>query len=164
MTRNVLGYEFDSAARLSKRPGSMWNCLWWHALKKSPGINRKSRVSYPGTGFLSCAKWPFLTKNHYNGLIKSLNQYSCVSTPFKQFPLHTPHAATQYMPAFMQLHLIAWHWRSPSLKLQQIILRKLSVAIWGWVTILASIFLNYQTPIPIWGALRFLTNNLVMSP
>ena len=39
--------------RLSKRLGSVWNCLWEHALKRSPGINRKSIVSYPGPGFLS---------------------------------------------------------------------------------------------------------------
>ena len=53
MARNALGLEFGSAARLSKRPGSVWNCLWGHALKRSPGINSKSRVSYPGPGFLS---------------------------------------------------------------------------------------------------------------
>ena len=47
----------------------MWNCLWGHALKRSPGINRKSRVSYPGPGFLSSATWPSLPKKHYNGLI-----------------------------------------------------------------------------------------------
>ena len=29
-----------------------------HALKRSPGINRKSRVLYPGPGFLSSATWP----------------------------------------------------------------------------------------------------------
>ena len=46
----------------------MWNCLWGHALKRSPGINRKSRVSYPGPGFLSSATWPWLPKKHYNGL------------------------------------------------------------------------------------------------
>ena len=33
MTCNALGLEFDSAVRLSKRPGSVWNCLWGHALK-----------------------------------------------------------------------------------------------------------------------------------
>ena len=55
--------EFDSAARLSKRPGSVWNCLWGHAL------NRKSRVLYPSTGFLYSATWPLLPKKHYNGLI-----------------------------------------------------------------------------------------------
>ena len=27
------GYKFDSAARLSKRPGNIRNCLWGHALK-----------------------------------------------------------------------------------------------------------------------------------
>ena len=68
MARNALGLEFGSAARLSKRPGSVWNCLWGHALKRSPGINRKRRVSYPGPGFLSSATWPSLPKKHYNGL------------------------------------------------------------------------------------------------
>ena len=33
MTRNALGLQFDSAVRLSKRPGSVWNCLWGHTLK-----------------------------------------------------------------------------------------------------------------------------------
>ena len=69
MARNALGKKFDSAAGLSKRLGSMWNCLWGHALKRSPGINRKSRVLYRGTGFLSSATWPSLPKKHYNGLI-----------------------------------------------------------------------------------------------
>ena len=68
MTRNALGLEIGSAARLSKRPGSVWNCLWGHALKGSPVINRKSRVSYPGPGFLSSATWPSLLKKHYKGL------------------------------------------------------------------------------------------------
>ena len=68
---HALGLEFDSAARLSKRPGSVWNCLWGNALKRSPGINLKSRVSNPGPGFLSSATWPSLPKKHYynnNGL------------------------------------------------------------------------------------------------
>ena len=59
---------FGSAAQLSKRPGSVWNCLWRHALKRSPGIICKSRVSYPGPGFLSSATWSSLLKKHYNGL------------------------------------------------------------------------------------------------
>ena len=50
-------------------PGSVWNCLWGHALKRSHRINRKSRVSYPGPGFLFSASWPLLPKKHYNGLI-----------------------------------------------------------------------------------------------
>ena len=54
--------------QLSKRPGSVWNCLWGNALKRSPGIIRKSRVSYPGPGFLSSATWPLLPKKHYYGL------------------------------------------------------------------------------------------------
>ena len=49
--------------------GSVWNCLWGQALKRSPGINRESRVSYPGPGFLSSATRPLLPKMHYNGLI-----------------------------------------------------------------------------------------------
>ena len=63
---HALGLEFDSAARLSKRLGSVWNCLWGYALKRSPGFIRKSRVSYPGPG--SSATWPSLPKKHYNGL------------------------------------------------------------------------------------------------
>ena len=50
---------------MSKRPGSVWTCPWGHALQRSPGINRKSRVSYPGPGFLSSAAWPSLPKKHY---------------------------------------------------------------------------------------------------
>ena len=69
---HALGLEFDSAAQLSKRPGSVWNCLWGNALKRSPGIIRKSRVSYPGPGFLSSATWPSLPKKHYNGLNRKL--------------------------------------------------------------------------------------------
>ena len=61
--------EFDSATRLSKRQGSVWNCLWGHALKRSPGINRKITVLYPGLGFLSCTTWSSMPKKHYNGLI-----------------------------------------------------------------------------------------------
>ena len=56
---------------MSKRPNSVWNCLWKHALKRSHGINRKSRVSNSGPGFLSSATWPSLPIKHYNGLIKS---------------------------------------------------------------------------------------------
>ena len=44
-------------------------CLLGHALKKSPGINRKSRVLYPDPVFLSSATWHSLPKKHYNGLI-----------------------------------------------------------------------------------------------
>ena len=65
---HALGLEFGSAAQLSKRPGSVWNCLWGNALKRSPGIIRKSRISYPGPGFLFSATWPSLPKKHYNGL------------------------------------------------------------------------------------------------
>ena len=45
--------------KLSKRSGSVWNCLWGNALKRSPGIIRMSRVSYPIPGFLSSATWLF---------------------------------------------------------------------------------------------------------
>ena len=61
-----------SAARQSKRAGSVWNCLWGHALNKSPGINRKSGVLYLGPGVLSSATWPSLPKTHYNGLTNQL--------------------------------------------------------------------------------------------
>ena len=79
---HALVLEFGSAARLSKRPDSVWNCLWGNALKRSPGIIRKSRVSYPGPGFLSSATWPSLPKKHYNGLnqtklIYHVSDYNC---------------------------------------------------------------------------------------
>ena len=69
---HALGLEFGSAAQLYKRPGSVWNCLWANALKRSPGIIRKSRVSYPGPGFLSSATWHSLPKKHYNGLNQTI--------------------------------------------------------------------------------------------
>ena len=72
---HALGLEFGSAARLSKRPGSVRNCLWGNALKRSPGIIRKSRVSHPGPGFLSSATWPSLPKKHYNGLNKKKTNF-----------------------------------------------------------------------------------------
>ena len=72
------------AAQLSKRPGSVWNCLWGNAFKRSPGIIRKSRVSYSVPGFLSSATWPSLPKKHYrpNGLkqTKPIYIYICTSS------------------------------------------------------------------------------------
>ena len=82
MARNALGLEFGSAARLSKRPDSVLNCLWRHALKRSPGINRKSRVSYPGPAFLSIATWPSLPKKDYNGLINQSETDLFFSWPY----------------------------------------------------------------------------------
>ena len=80
---HALGLEFGSAAQLSKRPGSVLNCLWGNALKRSPGIIRKSRVSYPGPGFLSSATWPSLPKKHYNGLNQTKpNQTKFISAHF----------------------------------------------------------------------------------
>ena len=78
---HALGLEFVSAANLSKRPGSVWNCLWGNTLKRSPGIIRKSRVSYPGPGFLSSATWPSLLKKQYNGLnqTKHIHEYPSLS-------------------------------------------------------------------------------------
>ena len=72
---HALGLEFGSAAQLSKRPGSVWNCLWGNALKRSPGIIRKSRVSHPVPGFLTSATWPSLPKKHYNGLYHTIIPY-----------------------------------------------------------------------------------------
>ena len=74
---HALGLEFGSAAQLSKRPGSVWNCLWENVLKSCPGIIRKSRVSYPGPGFLSSATWISLPKKHYNG-INQTKQNKCI--------------------------------------------------------------------------------------
>ena len=65
---HALGLEFGSASQLSKRLGSVLNCLWGNALKRSPGIIHKRWVSYPGPGFLSSATRPSLPKKHYNGL------------------------------------------------------------------------------------------------
>ena len=75
MACNALGLEFGSAARLSKRLGSVWNCLRGHALKRSTWISRKNRVSYPGPGFLSSATSPLLPKKHSNGLINQSRIY-----------------------------------------------------------------------------------------
>ena len=58
--------------------GSVWNCLWGHALKIYPGINRKCRVSYPDPGFLSSATWPSLLKKHYNGLNQTKPNHVCI--------------------------------------------------------------------------------------
>ena len=87
---HALGLEFGSAAQLSKRPGSVWNCLWGNALKRSPGIIRKSRVSYPGPGFLSSATWSLLPKKHYNGLNKQTNNQKQQWTNKNQTILTTP--------------------------------------------------------------------------
>ena len=76
---HALGLEFGSAAKLSKRPGSVWNCLWGNALKRSPGIIRKSRVLYPGPGFLSSATWPLLPKKYYNGLNQTKSDTKLIS-------------------------------------------------------------------------------------
>ena len=75
---HALGFEFGSAAQLSRRPGSVWNCHWGNALKRSPEIIRKSRVSYPGPGFLFSATWPSLPKKHYNGLNQTIYICMCV--------------------------------------------------------------------------------------
>ena len=83
---HVIGSEFGSAAQMSKRPGSVWNCLWGNALKIYPGIIRKSRVLYPGPGFLSSATWPSLPKKHYNGLNQTKNLiYPCSIYTFQRF-------------------------------------------------------------------------------
>ena len=66
---HALGLEFGSAAQLSKRPGSVLNCLWGNALKRSPGIIRKSRVSYPGPGFLSSATYNGLNQTKPNRMV-----------------------------------------------------------------------------------------------
>ena len=56
MARYALGLEFGSAARLSKRPGSVLNCLWGHAVKRSLEINRKSMVFYSVLVSVPCPK------------------------------------------------------------------------------------------------------------
>ena len=79
-----------------QKAGSVWYCLWGNALKRSPGIIRKSRVSYPSPGFLSSATWPSLPKKHYNGLNQTKpNQsyFSSVITPL----VITTHPKYKYM-------------------------------------------------------------------
>ena len=77
--------EFDSATRLSKKLGSVWNRLWGHTLKRSPGINRKSRVLYSGPGFLFSAAWPSMPKKHSKGLI--INREIATSNSSKVAPI-----------------------------------------------------------------------------
>ena len=84
---HALGLEFGRAAQLSKRPGSVWNCLRGNALKRSPWIIRKSRVSYPVPGFLSSATWPSLPKKHYNGLNQTKPNHAHIYC-FKLFRTH----------------------------------------------------------------------------
>ena len=55
-----------------------------NALKRSPGIIRKSRVSYPGPGFLSSATWPSLPKKHYNGLNQTKPKLNLLKTKEQQ--------------------------------------------------------------------------------
>ena len=110
MARNALGLEFGSAIRLSKRPGSVWNCLWGHALKRSPGINRERRVSYPGPRFLSSATWPSLLKKHYNGLINQSINLECHAQDM------TPYSVTLYryrvdlLLCYLSLWLVGCVW------------------------------------------------------
>ena len=64
--------------RLSKRLGSMWNCLRGHELQRSLGINCKSRVLYLGPGFLSSAISHSMPKKHSNGLISYMQVISVI--------------------------------------------------------------------------------------
>ena len=65
---HALGLEFGSAAQLSKRPGSMWNCLWGNALKRSPGITRRVGYRIPVLDFCLVLHGLRCRKKHYNGL------------------------------------------------------------------------------------------------
>ena len=73
---HALGSEFGSGAQLSKRLGSVWNCLWGNALKRSPGIIRKSRVSYPGPGFHTHACTHTHTRIHHKLSTQAQHQES----------------------------------------------------------------------------------------
>ena len=79
----------------------MWNCLWGHALKRSPGINCKSRVLYPGPGFLSSATWPSMPKKHYNGLInQSISRSSNLCLEAVVDGVYKTRIFTQYMAPY----------------------------------------------------------------
>ena len=71
MARNALGLDFGSAALLSKRAGSVWNCLWGHALKLKRDRSQEYGIDnlYPGPGFISSGTWPSLPKKHFYSLI-----------------------------------------------------------------------------------------------
>ena len=105
MGMHALGLEFGSAAQLSKRSGSVWNCLE-NALKRSPGIFRKSRVLYPGPGFLSSATWPSLPKKHYNGLNQTKE-----SAPYPGSHEHSCFPFVKLQPTIFPLckHIIRFH-------------------------------------------------------
>ena len=73
-TVTLLGTQVLGLQELTVQPDCLkgrvvYRTLWRHAFKRSPGINRKSRVSYPSLGFLFSATWPLMLKKHYNGLI-----------------------------------------------------------------------------------------------
>ena len=113
---HALGLEFGSAAQMSKRPGSVWNCLWGNALKRSPGIIRKSRVSYPVPGFISSATWPSLPKKHYNGLnqtkpnLVSRKSRLSSSNGSPRYFVTTTIDRTSLANAFCALSVVSW-WR-----------------------------------------------------
>ena len=62
-TKNLLGFDLNNS--LSRILKQVITFLF------APVIIRKSRVLYPGPGFLSSATWPSLPKPHYtsNGLV-----------------------------------------------------------------------------------------------
>ena len=102
----ALGLEFSSAARLSKRPGSVWNCLLGHALKRSVGIIRKIKVSYHSPGFLSSATWPSLLKKHYNGLNQTCISPGIIALSTVSKPTLTNlgcHLSTMYLCVYIAL-------------------------------------------------------------
>ena len=74
----VLGSEFGCATHLWERPGSVWNCLWGHALLRSPGINCMSRVLYSGRGFISRATRNSMSKKHSNWIDLSIERPTLV--------------------------------------------------------------------------------------
>ena len=72
------------------RAGSVWNCLWglaypqaliWELVIRLYGDmhlkDRKSRVLYPGPGFLSSTTCPSLPNKHYTGLNVSNMFFLC---------------------------------------------------------------------------------------
>ena len=90
------------------RPGSVLNCLWGHALKISPGIKRKSRVSHPNFRFQSSATWPSLPKKSIliDLPINQVNLYECTPVTVKIYLVTVLHVRWYRVPPIIFVQCI----------------------------------------------------------